>query len=124
MATQLWAIGFVVAATFIGAFGPIFLKKATCKLNREALASVFGLLRATLGNVNLVLGIGLYALGLILYLFGLRGADLSVLYPLNSLSYVWVSTFSVVMLREKMTFQKWSGVALIIIGALLVGLGS
>ena len=31
MPAEMWAIGLVVLATFIGAFGPILLKKASAK---------------------------------------------------------------------------------------------
>lgn len=124
MATALWAIGLVLFATIIGAFGPIFLKKGTDKLNRNVFSSLKGFLKATIGNGNLVFGISFYSASFVIYILALRGGDLSVIYPLVSLSYVWVSILSIWILKEHMNSIKWSGVLFIILGAALVGLGS
>lgn len=116
MATQLWAISLVIAATFTGAFGPILLKKASAK----RLSSI----KSLLTNYHLFGGVALYALGTLLFVPALKGGDLSVLYPFVSLSYIWVSLLSVKFLGEKMNKLKWLGIALIIIGVTFIGLGS
>ena len=116
MATQIWAIGLVISATLIGAFGPILLKKASSKklLKISELAT----------NYSLFGGVALYALGTLLFIPALKGGDLSVLYPFVALSYVWVSLLSVKFLGEKMNKFKWAGIALIILGVSLIGFGS
>ncbi len=116
MATQLWAIGLVVLATFIGAFGPILLKKASAK----SLSKISSL--AT--NYHLFGGVSLYAVGTVLFIPALKGGELSVLYPFVALTYVWVSLLSVKFLGEKMNRFKWLGIASIIIGVSLIGVGS
>ena len=116
MATQIWAIGLVVLATLIGAFGPILLKKASSK----SLSSFSSLIK----NYNLFGGVALYALGTILFIPALKGGDLSVLYPFVALSYIWVSLLSVKFLGENMNKLKWFGIALIIIGVSFIGVGS
>lgn len=116
MTTQIWAIGLVVSATLIGAFGPILLKKASSK----RLSKISEL--AT--NYALFGGVALYAVGTILFIPALRGGELSVLYPFVALTYVWVSLLSVKFLGEKMNKLKWLGIALIIIGVSFIGLGS
>ena len=116
MATQLWAIGIVILATIIGAFGPILLKKASAK----KLSSISSL--AT--NYHLFGGVALYAIGTILFIPALKGGDLSVLYPFVALVYIWVSLLSVKFLGEKMNKFKWIGIALIIMGVTFIGLGS
>lgn len=116
MATQLWAIGLVVSATLVGAFGPILLKKASAK----RLSKISSL--AT--NYHLFGGVSLYGLGTLLFVPALKGGELSVLYPFVALSYVWVSLLSVKFLGEKMNKPKWAGIALIIIGVGLIGFGS
>lgn len=116
MATQLWAIGLVTAATLIGAFGPILLKKASAK-KLSKLSSL-----AT--NYHLFSGVALYAVGTMLFIPALKGGDLSVLYPFVSVSYIWVSLLSVKFLGEKMNKFKWLGIALIIIGVSFIGVGS
>ena len=116
MATQLWAIGLVISATLVGAFGPILLKKASAK-RLSKLSSL-----AT--NYHLFGGIALYAIGTLLFIPALKGGDLSVLYPFVSLAYIWVSLLSVRFLGEKMNKIKWLGIALIIIGVSFIGIGS
>lgn len=116
MATQLWAIGLVMAATLVGAFGPILLKRASAK----KLSSLKSLSK----NYHLFGGIALYALGTLLFIPALKGGDLSVLYPFVALTYIWVSLLSVKFLGEKMNRLKWMGIALIIIGVSFIGLGS
>ena len=116
MATQLWAIGLVITATLIGAFGPILLKKAS----EKRLSKISSLIT----NYHLMGGVGLYAIGTILFIPALKGGDLSVLYPFVSLIYVWVSLLSVKFLGEKMNKLKWLGVFLIILGVSFIGFGS
>ena len=116
MATQLWAIALVISATLIGAFGPILLKKASAK----KLSKISSL--AT--NYHLFGGVSLYAIGTLIFIPALKGGDLSVLYPLVSVNYIWVSLLSVKFLGEKMNKLKWIGIALIIIGVSFIGLGS
>ena len=116
MTTQLWAIGLVVGATLVGAFGPILLKKASSKkLSR---------ISSLMTNYHLMAGVALYALGTLLFIPALKGGNLSVLYPFVSLTYVWVSLLSVRFLGEKMNSWKWAGVGMIILGVTFIGLGS
>ena len=116
MPTELWAIGLVITATFVGAFGPILLKKASAK----KLSKISSLIK----NYHLFGGISLYALGTILFIPALKGGDLSVLYPFVALNYIWVSLLSVKFLGEKMNLMKWIGIATIIIGVSFIGIGS
>lgn len=116
MATQFWAIGLVVLATLIGAFGPILLKKASAKRLSK--------IKSLATNYHLFGGVALYATGTLLFIPALRGGDLSVLYPFVALSYVWVSLLSVKFLGEKMNNFKWGGILLIVIGVSFIGFGS
>ena len=116
MATQLWAIGLVVLATLIGAFGPILLKKASAK----KLSSIKELAK----NYYLFGGVALYGISTVLFIPALKGGDLSVLYPFLALVYIWVSLLSVKFLGEGMNKLKWFGIALIIIGVSFIGIGS
>ena len=116
MATQLWAIGLVILATLVGAFGPILLKKAS----EKKLSSINSLMT----NYALMGGVALYAIGTILFIPALKGGDLSVLYPFVSLIYVWVSLLSVKFLGERMNAVKWAVVVLLILGVSFIGFGS
>jgi len=116
MNTELWAIVLVLIATTLGSFGPLFLKKASSTLTLN--------LKNIITNKNLILGLFFYAVGTILFIPALKGGELSVLYPLVALVYVWVSLLSMKFLKEKMTMLKWLGVLLILIGVSLIGAGA
>ncbi len=116
MAVEWWAVGLILAATGIGAFGPIFLKIGSQKKLRS--------LSSLRTNYYLWAGIGCYGVGTVLFIPALKGGDLSVLYPLVSISYIWVSLLSMKILGEKMNWMKWVGIMLIIIGVSFIGFGS
>ena len=115
MRTQLWAMGLTLLATTMGSLGPFFLKRAS---------STFSLtFKGIFKNTPLLAGIAFYALGTILFIPALKGGELSVLYPLVALVYVWVSLLSMRFLGEKMNAVKWIGIILILTGVALIGIG-
>lgn len=115
MKTQLWAIAMVVTGTVIGSFGPIFLKR---------LADGFSFTIKGIFNKNLIFGLLCYAIGTIMFIPALKGGDLSVLYPLVSVSYIWVCLWSIKFLKERMNYIKWLGILFILIGIAFIGAGS
>lgn len=75
-------------------------------------------------NPYLYIGAILYFISAILLIIALRGGELSVLYPLVALSYVWVGILSMLIFNEPMTMFKWFGVVFIIAGVSCIGVGS
>jgi drug/metabolite transporter (DMT)-like permease len=116
MVTQLWAVGLVVLAVTVGAFGPIFLKKSSKTFSLSPLK--------ILKNYNLMIGVLFYAFGTVCFIPALKGGELSVLYPLVSLSYVFVAIYSRILLKEKMNVYKFFGIVAILAGISLIGIGS
>ena len=116
MTTELWAVVLVLIADVGGAFGPIFLKRASDSISFNFLKLI--------KNWNLIIGVLCYGFGTILFIPALKGGELSVLYPLAAVSYVLVCLYSIKMLKEKMNSLKWIGIALIMIGVMFIGLGS
>jgi uncharacterized membrane protein len=116
MATELWAVVLTVIATIVGALGPVLLKKAAPSIKLS--------LKSILTNYNLIGGYLLYGVATVIFIPALRGGELSVLYPLVSITYIWVSFLSVRYLGEKMNLLKWSGIGLIMIGVAFIGVGS
>jgi drug/metabolite transporter (DMT)-like permease len=116
MATELYAIGLVIVASFMGAFGAIYLKKGSKHF-------VFNI-KKLIANWELILGLSLYVVPTALFIIALRAGELSVLYPFVATIYVWISILSVKFLGEKMNLWKWAGIAAIILGVSLIGFGS
>lgn len=91
--------------TLLTGASPIFLKKSTKDGIRKAI-----------WNYNLYLGLGLYGLSYVIFIPVLREGDLSLYYPLLSLSYIWVALLSMKFLKENMKTINWIGIFLIILG--------
>jgi len=115
MKTQFWAVALILFATVIGAFGSIYLKRGAEELEFN--------LKKLFKNMKLFYGLLLYGLSSVFFIVGLKGGELSILYPLVALSYVWISLLSVKILKEKMGFWKWLGVVLIVLGVGFIGIG-
>ncbi|MBW2974235.1 EamA family transporter [Candidatus Woesearchaeota archaeon] len=116
MATQLWSVGLVMLAGVTGSLGPIMLKKASGKLSFRP--------KELIKNYNLMIGFLLYGAATALFIPALKGGELSVLYPLISITYIWVILWSLKLLNEKMNKMKWVGIFLIVIGVAFIGLGA
>jgi multidrug transporter EmrE-like cation transporter len=116
MATQKWAIALIVFMTFITSTAQIFYKLAAVNFS----LSVEGVLL----NWPLWIGAILYVISSVLMVISFKGGDISVLYPLIALSYVWVSLASPrIFPADSMNTLKWCGVVAIIFGVSLIGLG-
>ena len=98
----------VFLASVVGSFGAVFLKMGALRLNKSVLSFV---------NSRLVLGAS------IVYALGLRGGQLSVLYPIVSLGYVFTLVWAKLFFGEPFTRFKIAGLGLILVGVFLVGLG-
>ena len=72
-------------------------------------------------DVPLIAGLAVYGMGAILMILALKHGELSVLYPLLSLSYVWVAIAAVLVFHESMNAIKVAGIAIIIAGVAILG---
>ena len=116
MNAEPWAIGMILIATILGAFGAIYLKRGAEVLEFN--------LKKLIKNRKLIYGFLLYGISSLFFIVGLKGGELSILYPMVALSYVWIAILSVKILKEHMGLWKWLGVALIVFGVGLIGYGS
>ena len=80
--------------------------------------------RKLLANISLIKGLSLYILATVLFIPALRFGELSVLYPIMALTYLWSTLLSIKYLKENMNSYKWIALILIIIGVIFIGLGS
>jgi len=77
-----------------------------------------------LQNYYLIAGLGLYVIGAGIFVLALRGGEVSVLYPIIATSYVWVTLLSIYFLMEQLNISKIFGVGAIILGIIIIGVGS
>jgi drug/metabolite transporter (DMT)-like permease len=73
-------------------------------------------------NPHLVLGYGLYAVMTVLFIVALRDEELSVVYPVIALTYVWVALLSVFFFHEAVNWFKAAGVVVIVLGVAVLGM--
>jgi drug/metabolite transporter (DMT)-like permease len=111
----LHAMMLVFGASVIGSFGAVFLKMGAARLT----GSIFSFL-----NSRLIFGVVLFLGSSVLYAAGIKEGELSVLYPMVSLGYIWTLLWSRLFFKEPFTPGKFAGLGLILFGVFLVGLGS
>ena len=115
MTTPISSILLVVLGSFIGSFGAVFLKMGSSKL-RHGLRQVF--------NLRLAAGAGMYLLSTCFFIVALQKGELSVLFPLVSLGYVWTMLWSRLFFKEPLTRYKFLGLFLILVGVSFIGMGN
>ena len=108
MPSKLAIIALVAFCALLGAAGQIFFKLSSGSL-ALSFSSIFT-------NWKLFLGLTLYGLATIGFLIALKYGDVSILYPIIATSYVWVTIFATVFLREAFPAYKWLGILFIILG--------
>ena len=78
---------------------------------------------AILTNVPLIAGYALYGINTLMLVLALREGELSMLYPIIALTYVWVTLLSYLLLKEPANLFKNVGIATIVIGVAVLGRG-
>ncbi len=106
----------VLVAAFLGSFGAVFLKSGAERLHRQITTILF--------NWRLALGVAFYVLSSFFFVLGVREGELTILYPMVSLGYVWTLVWSRLFFREAITRNKFLGIGLVLAGVVLLSLGN
>lgn len=114
--TPVSSMVLVGIGSLIGSFGAVFLKAGAVRIENN--------IAALIANWRLMAGITLFCLSSIFFVLGLKHGELSVLYPIVSLGYIWTLLWSRLFFGEELTKSKIAGLALILIGVLFVGMGT
>jgi multidrug transporter EmrE-like cation transporter len=109
------AILMMFGCTLLGAAGQILMKLGAGTLgpSNSPLAMLL--------TPSIFFGYVLYGLMTVLFVFALRDQELSILYPIISLTYVWVAGLSVVFFREPLSGLRILGVLTIVLGVTVLG---
>ena len=115
---SLSSIGLVFLCTLSGAAAQLLMKHGANHLHGAGLIGV-------VTNLPLISGYLLYGVNTVLMVLALRHGHLSVLYPIIALTYVWVTILSpIVFPEDHLNPFKIAGVAIIVLGVSLIGIGS
>jgi multidrug transporter EmrE-like cation transporter len=72
-------------------------------------------------NLPLMAGYVLYGLSTVLLVLALKDGELSLLYPVIALTYVWVTGLSFVIFHDTVNPYKLAGIVVIVIGVAVIG---
>jgi len=119
--TSLRSIGMVVTCTLLNAASQLLLKDGSADLGQGGIVERIS---AILGNWPLFAGYACLGLSTVLLVLALREGQLSILYPIIALSYVWVAILSPMLFDDAINTYKAIGICIIVLGVSLIGLGS
>lgn len=114
------AILIVICCTLLVAMAQYLIKLGANHLSHA------GLLATMIGIFTippLFAGYCLYGVFTVLFVYALRNGELSILYPLIALGYVWVTITAVVAFHETMNPLKVTGLVVIVAGVAVLGWG-
>jgi len=103
--------------------GVILLKKGITHigdLNGVTTAEIFRVVKAGATNPQILLGVFFEALFFICLLILMSKSDISFLWPLTALSFVFATFAAMWFLGEQVSGMRWVGVLLIVIGAAFI----
>lgn len=103
----------VFISTLIVAFGQFLLKIGTDR----GIDNLYLILT----NFPLIFGAFVYFIGSIIFILSLRYSDLSILYPIFALTFIWVTFISYFILNEPISLTKGLGILFIISGVSILG---
>ena len=115
--TAAKSIALVVVCTIIGAAAQILMRYGAAQLHGSTVADL-------LTNWALMAGYACLAANTALLVLALRHGELSVLYPIIALTYVWVTILSPMFFGDIVNTSKIIGVGLIVLGVSFIGIGS
>jgi len=106
----------VVAGSFIGSFGAVLLKAGAGRLSRS--------IRSVIANWRLGLGVFAYGLSSVFFVLANTKGELTILYPLVSLGYLWTLVWARLFFDEPLTRFKFLGIGLILVGVFFLKLSN
>ncbi len=113
--TKIWAILLMIVCTLVTSTAQILYKFGADKLSFDILSIIT--------NGYIISGAVLYGLGAVLLIAALKGGEVTILYPILTSSYIWVSLGSSYFFNETISVFKWIGISLIIVGILFITFG-
>jgi drug/metabolite transporter (DMT)-like permease len=108
-----WKIILLTAlSAFIGSIGQLEFKRGADNLQFD--------IKLLATNYHLILGVLVYFVSTVLYVYALNKEQLSILYPIIATSYIWTTIFSKIFLKETVGLTSWVGVFFILLGVTLI----
>jgi len=116
MKTQTRAIILMIICTLFAALGQFLYKLGSNLLVWDFIKLIT--------NYYLISGIIIYMLAAIFMVLGFKYGELSVLYPIIGLTYVWILLISIYLLGETISIFRIVGIGFILGGVIFLGFGN
>jgi len=118
-----WKLLLLIFLTDVGdSVGQLFMKKglAITGIHSVNLANGMDFILQNAATPLVWLGIFFYTIPFFIWIVVLSKVDLSVAMPVGSVSYVIIPVIAVIFLGEHVSFSRWLGIALIVLGIFCV----
>lgn len=115
---QRRAVLLVAISTVVGAIAQILMKQGADYTHAHP--GLLGLIT----DIPLIAGYALYGVMTVMIIVAYKDGELSILYPIISLSYVWVTALSYFIFHDTVNPLKLIGLSLIMAGVAVIGRGS
>jgi drug/metabolite transporter (DMT)-like permease len=108
----------VLLAVLSGSVGALLIKSGAALLTIDR--GLYVLFESAIINWPLAVGLFLYVLPALIFIYLLRFLDVSLVQPILALTYVVTAGLAIVVHHEKVSLMRMLGIALIILGVALV----
>jgi multidrug transporter EmrE-like cation transporter len=105
----------VFACTILGSAAQLLIKTGMNHFSPHWLAVVT--------NLPLVAGYALYGINTLMMVLALKNGEMSLLYPIIALTYVWTTLASYALMGDTPNIFKNVGIATIVLGVAVMGRG-
>ena len=112
------SVALVFGCTILGAAAQIFMKMGASAAPHPG---ILGVIVGIFTTPVLFAGYALYGFSTVLLVLALKDGELSLLYPVIALTYVWVTILSLLIFRETINIFKLLGISVIVIGVAVLG---
>ncbi|MBX2808803.1 MAG: EamA family transporter [Cellvibrionaceae bacterium] len=120
MAMSLQSFAVIFLSVLLSALAQLSFKHGVSHVTLAADASLLVKALLLFASPFVFLGLALYGVGTVLWLFALKQMDLSLAYPFVGMSFIMVFFFSVWLLGEPFSLNRLIGTVIIIVGLLFL----
>ena len=117
---NLPSFALVLASVTLSALAQTAFKYGVMRVPLAEISGVLAKAMNMLLSPFVLLGLALYGLGAVLWLFALRHLDLSLAYPFVAMSFVMVVMSGIFVFNEPVNLSRLGGIALILLGLVLM----
>lgn len=103
----------VFTCTILGAAAQLLIKTGMSHFSPHWMALVT--------NIPLIAGYTLYGINTLMMVLALKNGEMSLLYPIIALTYVWTTLLSYTLLGEPSNIYKNVGIITIVLGVAVMG---